>query len=66
MMEKLKREIEIFKKVNSREVPLIAEHTNIVFSNSPAAGLRNQGIAKAKLQEYIDKKGADLSEWDNI
>lgn len=56
-------EIKIFKKVNGVGEHFKTEHTNFVRDNKVCAANTNQGVARAKLREFVAREDVDYEYW---
>lgn len=63
---KLKEDLIVFKKVNVAKYDKEETHQNVILSNERKDVLKNQGVSRANLRKYINKKGVDENYWKNI
>lgn len=59
-------QLAIFKNVNSKNKKFENNHMNFISGHREADVIKNQGIAKAKLREYVVKEGVDFGYWKNL
>lgn len=59
-------ELVIFKNINSFNKKYKSEHLNFINTNKEYDVLRNQGIARAKLREFITKEDVNYEYWKSI
>jgi MoaA/NifB/PqqE/SkfB family radical SAM enzyme len=57
----LDEEIKLFQIINCGKISTVAGHHNVINDNSAAAALYNQGIAKAKLKDYINDNSVNFA-----
>lgn len=59
-------ELIIFKNVNSFNKKYQSDHQNFIQSNQERDALRNQGVSRAKLREFVSKGEVHYEFWKNI
>ena len=57
--DKIKEQLIIFKKVNVLGRNIFSSHTNVINSDRISDVLKNQGISRANLRNYIKENGVD-------
>lgn len=60
------QELKIFRAVCGADKVVTSQHANCCNGNSVYAGNFNQGVAKAKLKEFVEKRGLDFEYWKNL
>ncbi len=59
-------EVRIFQAVNSEKKKIRVSHNDFISSSRVEEVTKNQGIARAKLREFVAKEGVDIEYWKNI